>query len=59
MPNGYVYEHRLVAEGVLGRLLETREVVHHIDGDKANNDPSNLRVFPSQADHVRHHREHL
>lgn len=58
MPNGYIYEHRLVAEQMLGRPLGHKEVVHHIDGDKANNRPTNLRVFPSQADHARHHREH-
>lgn len=28
--------------------------VHHVDGDKANNDPANLALM-SQADHVRHH----
>jgi hypothetical protein len=31
------------------------EVVHHIDEDKTNCDPSNLMVFPSQAAHAAHH----
>lgn len=49
---GYVREHRLVMERVLGRYLERREVVHHIDGDPANNDPANLEVFASNHAHL-------
>lgn len=55
--NGYVYEHILVAEQSLGRTITPSEVVHHIDGDISNNDPSNLHVFASQSDHIRHHKE--
>jgi hypothetical protein len=51
--NGYVREHRLVAESLLGRTLLQGEVVHHIDDDPANNSPENLQVFPSNADHLR------
>lgn len=29
----------------LGRPLETWELVDHMDGDKLNNDPSNLRLY--------------
>lgn len=43
--NNYVAEHIIVMEGVLGRFLEQGEVVHHIDGDKQNNDPGNLVVM--------------
>lgn len=50
----YVAEHRLVMESVLGRYLEKHEVVHHIDGNPLNNNPSNLVVFGSNADHLRH-----
>ena len=39
------HEHRVVAEGMLGRSLRPDEVVHHIDGDKTNNSPSNLAVM--------------
>lgn len=54
--HGYVYEHRIVAEHkVLRRELRPGEVVHHIDGDKTNNAPENLEVFPSVAAHVREH----
>lgn len=49
------HTHRIVAEKMLGRKLRKGEVVHHIDGNKRNNDPSNLIVFKTQADHVRYH----
>lgn len=38
----YVREHQQVMQDHLGRKLAKGEVVHHIDGDKANNDLSNL-----------------
>lgn len=49
-----VHEHRIVAEKMLGRPLTETEIVHHIDGDKHNNDPSNLAVM-TQAEHMREH----
>lgn len=55
-PNGYVYEHILIAEKQLGRSLSGNEVVHHIDGNKLNNSPDNLTVLASQAEHIRLHR---
>ena len=49
---GYVCEHIVVAEKKLGRPLVEGEVVHHIDGSKTNNDPSNLQIFPSNVQHL-------
>lgn len=49
---GYVREHRLVMEGVLGRYLDPSEVVHHIDGNKQNNTPANLDIFEKNSDHL-------
>lgn len=51
---GQRHEHRTVAEQMLGRPLARDEIVHHIDGNKRNNDPSNLQVM-TQAEHARLH----
>ena len=51
--SGYVREHRLVMEEVLGRYLTPLEVVHHIDGNKLNNAPENLELFANNSEHLR------
>lgn len=51
---GYILEHRLIVESALGRPLLSSEVVHHVDGDKANNSLNNLFVT-SQPEHMRLH----
>jgi transposase-like protein len=55
-PNFVVLQHRLVAEALLGRYLRGIEVVHHEDADGMNNHPSNLWLFPSNREHMRHHK---
>lgn len=46
--------HRFVMEQYLGRKLERNEVVHHIDGNKFNNDISNLRLL-TNSEHAKLH----
>lgn len=53
---GYAYEHRLVAEQVVGRRLRKGEQVHHINGDRGDNRPGNIEVAASRAHHAVHHR---
>ncbi|UQN08418.1 HNH endonuclease [Deinococcus sp. QL22] len=44
--------HRAVAAELLGRPLDSAEVVHHIDGNSLNNSPDNLLVLRSQRHHA-------
>ncbi len=48
------HTHRVVAEQTIGRPLLKGEIVHHIDGNKRNNDPSNLKVM-TQSEHCKLH----
>jgi len=50
--NGYIRYHRLLMEQTLGRYLLPEEVVHHIDGNKKNNDPDNLELFAHNGLHL-------
>ncbi len=49
-------EHRVIAEKVLGRKLKTKEVVHHIDGCKTNNNNSNLLICTDEYHRLIHKR---
>jgi hypothetical protein len=47
----YIFLHRLVMEKKIGRYLTPIERVHHIDGNKQNNNPDNLQLFKNQSEH--------
>lgn len=52
---GEIYEHRKIAADELGAPLADGAIVHHIDGNTKNNDPSNIRVFGSNSEHAKFH----
>lgn len=63
---GYVLEHRKVMANAIGRPLREREMVHHINGNRQQNDLANLELCahgqpPGQrvADLVKHAKEVL
>lgn len=51
---GFIREHIYVMECHLGRKLEKGEIVHHIDGDKRNNNIENL-FLTTPAEHNKLH----
>jgi len=55
-PAGYVKEHILVMEDMIGRFVVSPEEVHHIDRDRANNIPENLSLCKNNFEHKLLHR---
>jgi len=51
-PSGYISEHRFIAEGIIGRVLDIDEFVHHIDMDKTNNSIDNLFITKQRGHRV-------
>ena len=52
---GYVLEHILVAEEMLGRPILRGERVHHMNHIKTDNRPENLLVLANQEKHSQYH----
>lgn len=52
---GYVAEHRIVMELHLGRRLRRGEVIHHLDGNKCNNNIENLMLLDKSTHRTLHH----
>lgn len=52
--SGYIMEHVLVMECLIGRHLHDDECVHHINEDKADNRKSNLQLM-TKNEHMSYH----
>jgi len=53
---GYILEHRIIMEQKIGRYLNSKEVIHHINGIKNDNRIENLRLFRNDIEHRKYHR---
>ena len=54
-----VYYHRHVASLKIGKWIDSSYHVHHIDGNRQNNDPTNLEVLSPRAHKSKHRKSGL
>lgn len=54
--DGYMLEHVMIMERVIGRYLNPNEVVHHINGDKTDNRVENLMLM-DRSEHISMHQK--
>jgi len=52
-----VYYHRHVLSLKIGKWIDSSYHVHHIDGDRRNNDPSNLECISPRHHNYKHNKE--
>lgn len=57
--NRYCLAHILAYQKAYGIIPNSNEVVHHIDGNKYNNDPSNLQLMTREAHSELHNKTRI
>lgn len=54
LPKTYRLQHRIILEKLLNRSLSSFEIVHHINGNRRDNNVSNLKIV-DRARHIQIH----